>query len=145
MKINWGTGITIAIVLFMSFIIVMVVKMTGTHTDLFADDYYNQEIEFQDKIDAQNNVKNLEGYFEVDQTSDLIIVKFPQEFSSTDVVGTIQLYRPDNAEMDLIISIKLKDNMQFISKSELSKGKYTLKTSCIVKNISYFHKQELKI
>ena len=49
-KINWGTGIVIAFVLFISFILYFVIK-TSTDTtyeyDLVAKDYYKDELEYQ--------------------------------------------------------------------------------------------------
>ena len=44
----------------MSFILFLVVKANLTTTELVAEDYYDQEITYQDKIDAKHNAKGLD-------------------------------------------------------------------------------------
>ena len=61
-KINWGTGIVIAIVSFMSFIIFLVVSMTTNQEfnhDLVVEEYYKQELSFQDQLNWETNSQNL--------------------------------------------------------------------------------------
>jgi hypothetical protein len=62
MKINWGTGIVIAIGLFMTFILVLVYKMTVDQKynhDLVVEEYYKKELAFQEEIDAEKNALSL--------------------------------------------------------------------------------------
>ena len=50
MKINWGTGIVLAFIGFISFIMYFVVNMNTNKKydhDLVTEDYYKQELEFQ--------------------------------------------------------------------------------------------------
>lgn len=52
-KFNWGTGIVIAMVLFMTFILTFVYKsLTPQYThDLVSEDYYKDELLYQKEID----------------------------------------------------------------------------------------------
>ena len=50
MKIGWGTGIVIAFVLFIAFIMYFVVNMTVNKKydhDFVTEDYYNKEIAYR--------------------------------------------------------------------------------------------------
>ena len=52
MKINWGTGLVIGMVLFISFILFFVYRMTTDNDlehDLVTEGYYQKEMELQDR------------------------------------------------------------------------------------------------
>ncbi len=56
MKFNWGTGIVLAFIGFIGFIMYFIVSMhtdTKYDHDLVTEDYYKQELEFQNDIDKQ--------------------------------------------------------------------------------------------
>jgi len=61
-KINWGTGIVIAMVLFMAFILQYVYRVSVYEKydhHLVADDYYKDELNYQKQIDKESNANNL--------------------------------------------------------------------------------------
>ena len=58
MKINWGTGIVLAFVAFISFIMYFVVQMNmedRADHELVTKDYYKKELAYQKEIDAEKN------------------------------------------------------------------------------------------
>ena len=57
MKNNWASGIVLVMILFMSFIVMLVVKTYSHKVDLVSEDYYNQELMFQERLDKMNNVQ----------------------------------------------------------------------------------------
>ncbi|WP_371877551.1 FixH family protein [Aquimarina sp. Aq78] len=62
MKINWGTAIVLVFIGFISFILYFVVKMninSDYEHDLVTEDYYKQELAFQNEINAEKNSKTL--------------------------------------------------------------------------------------
>ena len=56
MKLNWGNWIAVAYSVFVLFIIAMVYLAFGEKWDLVAENYYEQEIQYQDKINSIENV-----------------------------------------------------------------------------------------
>jgi hypothetical protein len=142
---NWGTGITIAIIAFMGFILFIVFQATSTDADLYADDYYQQEIDYQDKIDAKANTNELKNSIKVQQTEDIITIDFPNEFVGQSVTGTAFFYRPDNASLDKRFKIKTTDNQQIIMKKNITSGQYDLKINCKVNSKVYFMEQTIYI
>ena len=85
MKINWGKGIVIAIVLFISFIMYFVVTMTTDHRydhDLVTENYYQNELTYQEKINASRNTINLSEDITYEQTADGILIKLPKELQT---------------------------------------------------------------
>ena len=82
MKFNWGTGIAIAIVGFISFIMYFVITMSTDNTyshDLVTDKYYQQELEYQKQIDAEKNASNLENNIKIIPTKEGLQIQFPEE------------------------------------------------------------------
>ena len=62
MKFNWGTGIVLAFIGFISFIMYFVVNMNTDKKldhDLVTEDYYKQELKYQNDIDKEKNAKTL--------------------------------------------------------------------------------------
>ncbi len=61
---SWGNKIAIAYSLFVVLMITLV-TMCIKQKDIFlvSDDYYKQEIEFQDRIDKNNNLNSINLFF----------------------------------------------------------------------------------
>ena len=79
-KINWGVGIVITIVCFMGFIMFFVIKMstdTKYDHDLVTEEYYKEELAYQDQIDAQQNSAHLAENIQVEVSAEGIQILFP--------------------------------------------------------------------
>lgn len=127
MKFNWGTGITIFIICFMGFILFLAVQASSTKSDLYADDYYSQEINYQAKIDAIQNTASINGELNIVQDDSGVIISFPSDFIGNELTGSIHFYRPENASFDRVYKIKLIDNKQQIPINKLVSGGYVVK------------------
>ena len=128
MKLNWGIGITIFIIAFMGFILFMVVKAFNTNTDLQAEDYYQQELDFQQKIDAIRLGKPFVHAIEISQAKDFVSLAYSDTLANNLTEGKISFYRPNNAGFDKEFEIDVSNNqIQEIPKSALVRGGYILK------------------
>jgi len=86
MKINWGTGIVLAFIGFIGFILFFVVKMSVDHSanhDLVTEEYYKEELDYQNEIDAETNANNLTSKLEVRKTPEGLLLQFPEKFAHT--------------------------------------------------------------
>ena len=62
MKINWGTAIVLAFIGFISFIMYFVISMNFNdkyNHDLVTEDYYKEELGYQNDINKQSNAQRL--------------------------------------------------------------------------------------
>lgn len=143
MKMNWGTGITIVIAVFMVHILFLVYKTTSVRADLQAVDYYAQEIHYQDRVDALKNTNELEGLFYVTQSETDVLLSFPKDFKDG-LKGNVKMFKPDNAKLDVTFPISSSDSQQ-ISKSELVTGWYVVKIDAIQQEESYFFEESIYI
>ncbi|MGB0424948.1 MAG: FixH family protein [Flavobacteriales bacterium] len=146
MKFNWGIGITIWIIAFMGFILFMVAKSFSTNTDLNAENYYEQEIDFQTHIDAVKNGVSFQGKFTFSQDSEYIKVSFPSGFPMDFASGQIHFYRPDNASLDRVFEMEPESQLwQLFSKKEVLSGGYLVKFSWINGTEEFYTEQNVVI
>lgn len=129
MKINWGTGIVIAIALFMSFILYFVFTMMTDSKydfDMVVEDYYKKEIGFQDELDARNNAARLAYKIEVTHDEKGVELYFPEEISSKMNHAHVFFYRVNQKDLDYELPIELVDNLMFIPAAMLEKGRWDI-------------------
>ena len=125
MKLNWGHYIVITIALFLGLIGYMVVRSFSHNNDLVAEDYYAQEIEFQDVIDKKKNASELEQDITWKSEEGGIAIYYP---GLDEIEGSISLMRPSNKIYDLELAVEPDTNgRQFIPGEDLIKGKYLVR------------------
>ena len=124
-KWNWGTKLTIAIILFMTLVLSFVYRSTLYQIDLVEKDYYPKGLKYQERIDEITNARVFKNQVRAYQDSDAVIVTFPEINPDT---GTITFYRPSDIHLDRIYEINTDSlNRMSFPKSEFKKGKYYLK------------------
>lgn len=121
---NWGKGIAIAIAMFMIYIASFVYRAFQRDADLVMDDYYEQEMEYdQNKIDKQNYF-DMDGDVNIAKNDDGICFQFPEEVDPS-VTGTIKFYRPDSKKFDRQFDIALDQNRkQVLDYDNFYEGNY---------------------
>lgn len=127
MKINWGTGIVIAIGLFMGFILFFVITMMTDSTydhDLVIEDYYKQEIGFQDELDARNNAAQLEKKVRIEQNPEGVRIVFPKEYVQQLTEGKVMFYRVNQKKLDFDKSLSFTENSMLIPADEIVSGRW---------------------
>ncbi len=114
MKFNWGHGITIVIILFMSFILTLIYKMHYRDADLVQDDFYDQEVLFNAKKESIANYNSLDFQVEILQEPNGIEIIFPETY--TPEYGTVEFYRADDKSLDRSYNLILDNNSKLIQK-----------------------------
>lgn len=145
MKFNWGTGIVLFMVAFMGFILYMVAGTSRMNQDLSSEDYYKQEISFQQKINAIENAGDLAETVQIVQVGNFIQIEFPESCTMNGAIGNICFYRPNNARLDKTFSLKMNGNKQYILKSTLIAGHYNVKIEWETNGETYLVEKELII
>ena len=138
-KINWGTGITIAIILMISGMLTLVYFATRQNFDLVEKDYYQKGINFQEQIDRKKHAFELDEQPTFSVVDDLISLEFPSLFIDQTIEGQVHIYSPVNADNDLIVDLRLDESMkQIINIDKLKKGRYTIKLNWTADHIDYY-------
>ncbi len=119
---NWGKGITVALVLFVGFIVTLGVILMKQNVDLVTDDYYQQEIDYETQINAESNAKKLAERPSFSQDENFLIVTIPEgEFTKM----TLDMQRPNNSDKDQQFEIEGTRTFM-IEKGDLEVGQYGL-------------------
>lgn len=119
----------------------MVFYFMSQEVDLVADDYYKQEIEYQDQIDKITNAKLLKQQvdFKYSAENRAVSINFPQEHFKKGIVGNIHFYRPSNADEDKNFKIlPASTGEQKIGVGSLSKGLWKVKISWSCAGTDYY-------
>ena len=74
MKISWGIKIIIVFAVFAAGIFTMVAVSMMNETDLVSENYYEQEIKYQDQIELLNNSSHLNDKIIVTQERNEIMI-----------------------------------------------------------------------
>lgn len=146
MKINWGTGIVLAFVAFIGFILFFVVRMSTDHKanhDLVTEEYYKAELGYQKEIDAGNNAKDLDGEITIKKTTEGLLVTFPEEIKNQKINGTVSLYRPSNKHLDFDLPLSLSNSHLLIPDKRLLGGRWDIRVSWKHMDKDYLYKESI--
>lgn len=146
MKWNWGTGIVIGMLSFMSFILYLVITMSTDKNyshDLVTDDYYAKEMVYQNEINAETNTNNLKEKIISKRTDAGWLITFPKELKYQDINGSIFLYRPSNQKLDFESKINLSSNELLIPNTNLIDGRWNIIIDWTYEGESYMYKEEI--
>ncbi len=127
MKINWGTGLVIGMVLFIGFIMFFVIKISTDSNygyDLVTEEYYKKEMVYQQEIDAEENSKTLNGAITGEKTDGGWMLTFPENLDYSKITGTVFLYRPSNQKLDFQIPLELLNKNLLIPDERLVAGRW---------------------
>ncbi|ARV15232.1 FixH family protein [Polaribacter sp. SA4-12] len=148
MKFNWGTGIVISIIAFMSFIMYFVITMSTDKRfkhDLVTEKYYQKELAFQKQIDATQNAFKLKEKITLINTLEGLQVLFPSNFNPKEIEGKVFLYRPSNKQLDFEIPISISNTYLLVPEKRLLDGRWNITVSWSYKNTPYLFKKELNL
>ena len=148
MKINWGTGIVIAIVLFMSFILYFVIKVqinSKYDNELVVEEYYKHDAVFGNEMKRVQNAADLTEKPIFSQTAAGITIVFPDVFVPNKIKGTVSLYRPSNKKLDFETSISLSNPTLLIPKSKLVGGRWDINMEWQYHGKQYLTKETIYI
>ena len=146
MKLNWGTGIVIAFVCFISFIMYFVINMNTSkkyNTSLVTEDYYKAELEYQNDIDKETNAKQLETNITWKRTAQGLEICFPKSMNINHITGKVFLYRPSNEHVDFETAISLSNHNLLIPDKRLLDGRWNIKVDWQYRGKSYLYKKEI--
>ncbi len=146
MKINWGTGLVIGMVLFIAFIMFFVVQiMTDKQYDydLVTEDYYQKELVYQKELDATENNNSLAVNISGGRSASGWELTFPEEVDGSPISGKVLMYRPSNKKLDFELPIALDQRKMTIPDARLVPGRWNVIVSWNYQGEDYLYKDEI--
>jgi len=145
-KISWPTGIIIAITSFVIFILSFVYKVTFLPEydhHLVSEDYYKDELNYQQEIDKENKGIELKENVLIKKVESGLLISFPAEFDPSKISGNISFQRLSNDKIDFQIPIQLETSNYLIKNENLVAGRWDVKIDWNVNNTAYLYKEKL--
>lgn len=144
-RISWGTGIVIAIIIFVVVVLAQTIYLMNQKVDLVEEDYYKKGIEYQKDIDVQKKSRELSEQIRFDFNGQYLIVDFPKELSESKLSGEILLYRPSDSGLDIKLPVSTDSLSQIIPVSNLKKGFWRVKLKWQYDGQDYYDETTFRI
>lgn len=144
-RISWGTGIVIAIIIFVVVVLAQTIYLMNQKVDLVEEDYYKKGIEYQKDIDVQKKSRELSEQIRFDFNGQYLIVDFPKELSESKLSGEILLYRPSDSGLDIKIPVSTDNLSQIIPVSNLKKGFWRVKLKWQYDGQDYYDETSFRV
>ena len=148
MKINWGTSVVIAFILFISFILFFIIKVQSDSkydNELVVEEYYKHDALYSSEFKKIQNAEDLKNKPEISVSAAGVKVVFPAAFEQKKVIGNVSLYRPSAKHLDFNIPLQLSNSSLLIPKSDFVGGNWDMTISWSYDGIAYLTKQKLYI
>lgn len=140
---NWGKGIIVAMLLFMSFIAMLIAMMVRNGDGLEEAAYYEKGNLYNEKLERLRNAarpgRDVRMYWETSRN--MLCVVF-QEGNLPDS-GRLLLLRPSNLKKDFSLKLLSGRDTQYVSWEGRQRGQWKLQCDWHSAGRDYMHEQEL--
>jgi hypothetical protein len=137
MKFNWGTGILVFLILFLSASAVFIIFAMRQDVNLVYEDYYEQGVDYSAKMDvnarSMEYVDSINTYLE----DGMFVVDFKSSLVLRIDSGSLLMFRPSNSSLDVRMPFGQTRNSLKVSRSDLITGRYILKLSWYAGGLKY--------
>lgn len=137
-KITWENGVVFALVGFIIFILSLIYKYQSSSNpfDLVTEKYYEEELLYQDEIDAYNRTNLLDSIPMYSISEKGILVQFPKKIIYTEI--EILLRHPSKKSSDIKSQLLIDSQWNFLIPSKfLEPSLYSMKIKWKDKNLNY--------
>ncbi len=132
---NWGKSIVLAFVVFAIFIGVLVTVCLKQEVNLVSKNYYQEELEYQDRIESMNNFNQLRSKPELILSNNTLQIQLNQ--ASPIEKGTLTMFRPSDGRFDKRFELR-NVALQNFDVSQLPNGLYRMKLQWSMGSKEYF-------
>ena len=146
MKINWGSGIAIFYSLFVITMVYAVVRSTQFDNSLVSDQYYADDLKYQEKFDKLSNAQGLKQDLEIQtaESGSQVELFFPSELGK--VHGEIYFFCPSDQSRDFKVNIAANLNhRQVISTTGLKTGLWRVKVDWSDGSKAYYKEEVIEL
>jgi hypothetical protein len=149
MKTNrnlWPYGIIVTFALFFCGL-AAVITIAVTHREyLVNDDYYEQEVGYQSRIDSTARARAVGATIIYDVAGARVIIGIPPGPPAQKYAGKIQLYRPSAPALDREIPLETRnDGTQIVDASKLADGPWKVQVTWQADGQKYYLDRKIVI
>lgn len=136
---HWGNKITLVFIGFVVLVITMVIFSMKQEFHMVEENYYEEEIAYQGKMDEIRNGHDWKGLVSVKQEEGNLALQFE---GAEKVNGKIQFYRPADADLDFFVPISEELNIPI---EKFKAGNWKVSFNWEADGKKYFKEQQIFI
>jgi len=142
---NWGYKILLVYLAFIVGILILVYKSSSEKVDLVTENYYQQELKYEQKIDQAERAQSLSSPLRYEVNKNEISIFFPEEMKDKNISTEILLYYPADESKDSVYNLETSSGKLTIVLPEKDKGMYELKMDWKVDTTKYYSEHKVLI
>ncbi len=136
---NWGHKLTFTILVFIGLMSYLVYRSLNTDFQLVEKDYYNNELQYQQVIDAAHRTNELKEPVHIRAENNLVFIEMPAEMKNAVSNGKLWFYCAYDSKRDRKFSFEPDENgVQVFERSQFEPGNYTVKISWSHRDENYY-------
>ncbi len=143
---RWPVGIAVIYGSFVILLLSALVVFNMNNIELVQDDYYADQVKYQEQIDRIARAKNLQKpvKIELQHEQQAVVLQFPEFFSPDSLEGSITFYRPSSRALDYTLPLNLDQNrQQKLTVANLAKGLWKIKVAWEADGKDYYQEQTI--
>ena len=137
---NWGKGIALVLAIFVIGVLSVVSYIISLDFYLVNNNHYEEGVEYQQTIDSKNRTAALDQEVVVLFDDERVALKviFPDSILAHAQEGTLHLYRPSNANLDMELPIEFSaGGTHVIPMERMEKGQWKLIINWKMNDLDY--------
>ncbi len=141
---NWGKGLALSLIAFAVMMAAFGIASARRAETLVSDEYYVEELRYQERIDAQSRARALSAAVSIAIHDNRVHLRFPEELIGKRITGKLVLLRPNDARADRTLPIMADADGTFASESlDLWPGRYDASLEWQADGIAYHTAEKL--
>jgi len=142
----WPLGILAAFALFFCGLTTVIVIASTHHESMVNENYYEQELTFQDQINGAARAQKNGAAVATDAASGKVVITVPAMQLAQKLAGTIELYRPADPKLDQTLPLAPRvDGTQTLDVSRLAAGHWLVRVKWTAGGESFFLEQKITV
>lgn len=146
MKWNWGYGIAAFYLVFVGALVFQVWKSTQYDHALVSEQYYKDDLNYQEHYDKLVNTHQLQQDLLVLEDNDRKLVKlqFPKGMGT--LSGEVQFFCPSASGFDFTVPVRTDDRgIQLVSTEHLRQGMWRIKVDWSADGTEYYKEEVVQL
>lgn len=141
---NWGKALVIALIVFATMMAGFIIIAARNPEPLVANDYYAQELRFQERIDEAARARALSAPVRIVLARGGVRVSFPADVRGGTITGKLVLQRPNDPGADRSLDVTADSDGVFIAgDAGLLPGRYNAALHWTAGGVRYFTREEI--
>ena len=140
---NFGHGITIALVAFVVFIMTLIISFMRQDVDLEYTDYYARELVFNEAKEAKERGLAYADFLALHVENEQVVVEMKENFPAIPS-AELHFYRADNADYDRTYTVS-SNRLNLFPLKDFQKGKYELRMTWKLNDEDYYVAKNLYV